>query len=83
MKYFDKDEQDAIQSFEKGGWISDKSRIPKIKRLAKANLKKSARINIRMTVKDLTEIKKMASLEGIPYQTFVSSIIHKYTTGNI
>lgn len=83
MKYFDKDEQDTIESFEKGGWTSEKSKIPTVKRLAKANLKKSARINIRMTIKDLTEIKKMASLEGIPYQTFVSSIIHKYTTGGI
>jgi predicted DNA binding CopG/RHH family protein len=81
--YYDEEEREIIQSFEKGGWVSNKSKIPKIQRLAKENLKKSKRINIRLTIKDLEDVKKLASLEGIPYQTFVSSIIHKYANGQI
>ncbi|MEK9159764.1 MAG: antitoxin [Patescibacteria group bacterium] len=81
MKYFDQDEKDTIESVEKGGWISQKSRIPEIRKIAQGNLKKTEHINIRITMKDLKDVKKLAALDGIPYQTFVSSIIHKYTNG--
>lgn len=42
---------------------------------------KDKRINIRMLSKDLDQVQVMAAQEGIPYQTLVSSIIHKYVSG--
>lgn len=79
MKYFDSEEKTLIESFEKGDWVSNKKpgHLAAIRKAAKEALKKSERINIRISSKDLTDVKRMASLEGIPYQTFVSSIIHK------
>jgi len=48
---------------------------------AKNFLKKSQRINIRMNEFDLNHIKRRAAQEGIPYQTLISSILHKYAAG--
>lgn len=80
MKYYDQSEQEMIESFEASEkWVSaKKNTLAQYKNLAKENLKKSARINIRITVKDLKDVKKMAAMEGLPYQTLVSSVIHKY-----
>ncbi len=44
-------------------------------------LKKDARINIRMNSRDLEFLQKTALKEGIPYQTFISSLLHKYAQG--
>lgn len=81
MKYYDKNEKEMIESFEKTAWKSTKSKLGKYRKIAQENLKKTERINIRITMKDLKDVKKLAALDGIPYQTFVSSIIHKYTNG--
>ncbi len=83
MKYFDKEEKALIESIEKGRWTSNKSRISKIQKLAAENMTKSERINIRLTMKDLKDVKKKAAMEGIPYQTFISSLIHKAANGRI
>jgi predicted DNA binding CopG/RHH family protein len=48
---------------------------------AESFTKKSERINIRLTPYDLNHIKRIATKEGIPYQTLVSSILHKYAAG--
>ena len=48
---------------------------------AKETFKKDKRINIRLTSRDLTSIQKLALKEGIPYQTFIASILHKYADG--
>lgn len=83
MKYYSNEERGLIESFEKSKWFSVKYKKNTYKKIAAENLKKSARINIRITAKDLSDIKLLATLEGIPYQTFISSIIHKYNTGNL
>lgn len=44
-------------------------------------LQKDQRINIRMSSKDVDQIKVIAAQEGVPYQTLISSIIHKYVAG--
>ncbi len=48
--------------------------------IASAHLKKTARINIRLSEFDLSRIKRLAAQEGLPYQTLISSIIHKYAS---
>ena len=45
--------------------------------------KKNARINIRLTNEDLVNLKKRAEEEGLPYQTLVNSIIHKFLSGRL
>lgn len=49
--------------------------------IAKATLKKNQKINIRLTENDLLALKRRAAREGIPYQTLIGSILHKYVGG--
>ena len=50
---------------------------------AQHTAKKDKRINIRISNRDLTAIQSRASIEGIPYQTLVASILHKYVSGTL
>jgi len=50
---------------------------------ARNNLRKDKRLNIRISERDLLELQKKAVNEGIPYQTYVSSIIHKFINGSL
>ena len=81
-----KEEKELLESFNNGEWekISNhKNELKKFQELARESLKKDKRINIRLTGRDLTEIKRKAVNEGIPYQTLVSSILHKYINGRL
>ncbi len=51
--------------------------------MAEATFKKDARINIRLTSKDLRALQLRALKEGIPYQTLVSSVLHKFADGQL
>ena len=62
--------------------ISDKRRVF-IQQSAKNTFKKDKRINIRLTSNDLNNIQIKAIKEGLPYQTLISSIIHKYANGEL
>jgi predicted DNA binding CopG/RHH family protein len=82
----DKEEREMLASLERGEWKS----VQKIKEMRKnvqqaaANYlrrKKEERISIRVFREDLEKIKTRAKDEGLPYQTLVTSILHKYTTG--
>ncbi len=86
MKSFDKEEQDLMESIENEEWISVKNldeEIKKAKEVARATFTKSERMNIRITPRDLKGLKIKAMGEGIPYQSLVSSIIHKYLSGRL
>jgi predicted DNA binding CopG/RHH family protein len=82
----DAEEKELLASLERGEWKS----VPKIKEMRKnvqqaaANYlrrKKEERISIRVFGEDLERLKARAKDEGLPYQTLVTSILHKYTTG--
>ncbi|OGT46057.1 MAG: hypothetical protein A3E82_08030 [Gammaproteobacteria bacterium RIFCSPHIGHO2_12_FULL_38_11] len=80
------EESDLLASFEKGEWQSVKNlKQEKLKaqKIAKNTLKKDARINIRMPSSDLMRIKKIAEDDGLPYQTLIASIIHKFISGRL
>ncbi|MCK5529038.1 MAG: antitoxin [Kiritimatiellae bacterium] len=81
----DKYEKELLQSIENDEWIPvknlKKSREQAIT-AATNTLKKNKRINLRLTEKDYKQIQIKAVEEGIPYQTLISSIIHKYLTGS-
>jgi len=80
----DEEEKDILESHERGEWVpvkNTKREIKKLQQYAKNTLQKDKRINIRMSSKDLDQVQVIAVQEGIPYQTLVSSIIHKYVSG--
>jgi predicted DNA binding CopG/RHH family protein len=82
----DKYEQELETSFEKGEWKSIKNLSSEKKHLAKiaqAAIKKNKTMNIRINEFDLNSLKARALEEGIPYQTLVTSILHKYVSGKL
>ena len=84
MKYLDKEEKDLIESYENGEWIAVKKKNYKVYlKAAKESISKNKRINIRLTSKDYHDIQVKAIEEGIPYQTLISSLIHKYNKGEL
>ncbi|MCO6473451.1 MAG: hypothetical protein PHW27_10045 [Melioribacteraceae bacterium] len=84
MKYLDKEEKELMESYKKGEWKSVKRRDKKkYEQAAKESLAKNKRINIRLTSKDYNDIQVKAIEEGIPYQTLIASIIHKYNKGEL
>ena len=80
----DAEEKDILESYDRGEWRpikNPKAEIKKLREYARNTLQKDKRINIRMSSKDLDQVQVIAVQEGIPYQTLVSSIIHKYVSG--
>lgn len=86
MKVYDNEEKKIMESIENEEWISVdnlEDEIKKAKAAAHATFTKSERMNIRISPNDLKRLKIKAMEEGMPYQTLVSSIIHKYLTGRL
>ena len=81
-----KDEKEILDSFEKDEWVPvtnlTKRKI-ELMAYARNTLRKDKRLNIRISERDLLELQKKAVNEGLPYQTYVSSIIHKFINGNL
>ncbi len=84
MANLNKEERESLASYERGEWKTVKN-FKKKKRQAEeyaANtFKKDKRINIRISQKDLYGIQKRALEEGLPYQTLIASVVHKYIGG--
>jgi predicted DNA binding CopG/RHH family protein len=81
-----KEEKDILHSVERGEWKSIpnfKKEAARYRAAAGATLRKDKRVNIRMTERDLIHLQKEAVHEGLPYQTFISSILHKYINGRL
>jgi predicted DNA binding CopG/RHH family protein len=84
MDYLDKEEKEIIESFDNDEWVSSgKEKRKEMEEAAKQSTLKNKRINIRLTEKDYHDIQVKAMEEGIPYQTLISSIIHKYNKGKL
>lgn len=82
----DKEEKDILDSFERGEWKSVpnvKAEIEEHRKYARKTLKKDKRVNIRIPSKVLEELQAIAIEDGIPYQTLMSSILHRYVTGRL
>ena len=82
----EEEEKDLLHSFENNEWNSVQN-VEQEKQLAQKAaqryLQKDARINIRISSSDLNRIKQKAAYEGIPYQTLIASILHKYSAGHL
>jgi len=85
-KKLDPEEEELLKSFERDEWTTVKE-IKEEKKLAtKAaarSLSKDVRINIRLSSADVANIKQIAAYEGLPYQTLIASILHKYAAGHL
>lgn len=86
MPELDDEELQILTAYEAGTTTS----VPNAKELlnrhveyATATFRKDARINIRLSSKDLRGLQRRALMEGIPYQTLVASILHKYVEGRL
>ncbi len=81
-----KQEKEIVESVERGDWRSVRGVKKQMKRYqdyAKATVRKDKRVNIRMSEKDLIGLQKKAMEEGLPYQSLISSVLHKYVNGRL
>ena len=80
-----KEEKELLDSYENDEWvsISETEDVVKYKAAAKNTFKKNKRVNIRISEMDLDLLQEKALAEGLPYQTLMSSILHKYVTGRL
>jgi predicted DNA binding CopG/RHH family protein len=79
-------EEDISTSYERGEWKSIGNLDEEIANYASsaaATLTKDKRINIRLSSRDLEDIQMRAAEEGMPYQTLIASIVHKYASGRL
>jgi predicted DNA binding CopG/RHH family protein len=81
-----KEEKKILETVEKGHWRSVrgvKKEIRRYRDYARATVRKDKRVNIRMSEKDLVRFQKEAIEQGLPYQTLVSSVLHRYINGRL
>ncbi|HEX7361096.1 MAG TPA: hypothetical protein VF283_11465 [Bryobacteraceae bacterium] len=86
MGKLNKEESEILEAFEAGKVkrVKDSDELlGRHKLYASATFRKDSRINIRLSSRDLRGLQKRALAEGIPYQTLVSSILHKYVQGRL
>ena len=84
MVRLDQEEQELLESFEQDEWRPVAGReveLDRYRQYARATFKKDLRVNIRISRKDLEALQKRAMEEGIPYQTLMASVLHKYLSG--
>ena len=82
----DNEEKEILESLEKGDWKPVKNfekEKEKAVTAARNTLKKDKRIHLRLSQKDYHQIQIKAIEEGIPYQTLISSLVHKYLNGSL
>ncbi len=84
-KYVDKAEMELAKSLETEEWVSDLTKKEKkqYEEYARNSLTRKKRINIRITERDLKKIQAKAIEEGVPYQSLISMLIHKYNEGKV
>jgi predicted DNA binding CopG/RHH family protein len=85
MAKLDAYEREVLDAYEKGKLksVATKSELKKLKAAARATAIKDRRVNIRLSSIDLGDIQVKALQEGIPYQTLIASVLHKYVTGRL
>ena len=79
----EKYEEEVLAAFEASALlpIATKEDLEQIRESARATATKDQRINIRLSAGDLRDIQVKAMQEGMPYQTLITSVLHKYVTG--
>lgn len=85
MSKVDAYEMEVLKAFETGKLksVATKAELERLKSAARATSIKDRRVNIRLSSIDLTDIQVKALEEGVPYQTLIASVLHKYVTGKL
>lgn len=85
MSKLDTEEKEWLAAYESSDFESDLNadRLAFLRKAAEETVKKDKRINIRISSRDLEALQRRALEEGLPYQTLVSSILHKYVSGGL
>lgn len=81
-----REEVELLDSYEAGEWRTIEgweARAEEYQSYARATFKKDRRVNIRISTKDLEGIQKRALEEGVPYQTLIASVLHRYVSGRL
>ena len=84
--YLDDEERDLVESVERGEWKSVrnlKQEIKKHQQYAQNTLRKDKRVNIRISSRDLEALQSKAVEDGIPYQTLMGSVLHRFVEGRL
>jgi predicted DNA binding CopG/RHH family protein len=84
-RFHDDEERDLITAYESGEFrpVEDQEAAKQTAvQAARRYLRKDARVNIRLSSADLEMLKRRAAEEGLPYQSLIASILHKYVSGN-
>lgn|SRR5690554_320403 len=81
----DPEEQELLEAYESSEFESDldADRREYLAKAAEETFKKDKRINIRISSRDLEALQRRALEEGLPYQSLVSSVLHKYVSGSL
>lgn len=85
MPKLDPYEEEILSAYEEGKLksVATKEELAKFKAAARATAIKDRRVNIRLSSGDLSDIQAKALEEGIPYQTLIASVLHKYVAGRL
>nr|MBF0681909.1 hypothetical protein [Pseudomonas sp.] len=85
MSKTDHYENDILAAYDAGELrsVATKSELARIRSAARATAIKDKRVNIRLSSGDLHDIQIKALEEGVPYQTLIASVLHKYVTGRL
>lgn len=86
MTKLSREEREILEAFERGEFKSVKNVedvMAQHQRAAEATARKDARINIRLSTRDLRALQSRALREGVPYQTLVASVLHKFVDGRL
>lgn len=78
-------EAEILKALEQGKLksVATKAELERLKAAARATAIKDRRVNIRLSSVDLSDIQAKALEEGVPYQTLIASVLHKYVTGRL
>ena len=82
----DQEEQEILEAWEAGSLkpVDDMAQQMKAHRAAaRATFNKDQRLNIRISSRDLKNLQARALEEGVPYQTFAASLLHKFVSGHL
>ncbi len=84
MKALDRYEKQILSAYDAGklkSTVTSEASLRRYREYARATLTKNKRVNIRLSSPDLMDIQTRAAEEGVPYQTLIASVLHKFVTG--
>jgi predicted DNA binding CopG/RHH family protein len=86
MNGLDRYEKQVLSAYEKGKLkptVTSEASLRRYREYARATLTKNRRVNIRVSTQDVSDIQARAVEEGMPYQTLMASVLHKFATGRL